>query len=105
VPEQAGISATLHPGGALLIASGLQAAPPVRVDLCSQMRSPGDPRLLPLRLGYRFDDVKRWVAAEAKSRCATSCWWRIAAATPCRKSRSKARRAPTSPIRSANRCN
>lgn len=62
VPEQAGVSATLHPGGALLIASGLQAAPPVRVDLCSQMRSPGDPRLLPLRLGYRFDDVKRWVA-------------------------------------------
>lgn len=62
VPEQAGISATLHPGGALLIASDLQAAPPVRVDLCSQMRSPGDPRLLPLRLGYRFDDVKRWVA-------------------------------------------
>jgi cell division protein FtsI/penicillin-binding protein 2 len=62
VPEQSGISATLHPGGALLIASGLQAAPPVRVDLCSQMRSPTDPRLLPLRLGYRFDDVKRWVA-------------------------------------------
>jgi len=62
VPEQAGVSATLHPGGALLIASGLQAAPPVRVDLCSQMRSPSDARLLPLRLGYRFDDVKRWVA-------------------------------------------
>jgi hypothetical protein len=62
VPEQAGISATLHPGGALLIASGLQAAPPVRVDLCSQMRSPTDPRLLPLRLGYRFYDVKRWVS-------------------------------------------
>ncbi|WP_229258446.1 penicillin-binding transpeptidase domain-containing protein [Duganella rivi] len=62
VPEQAGVSTTLHPDGALLIAAGLQAAPPVRVDLCSQMRSPTDPRLLPLRLGYRFDDVKRWVA-------------------------------------------
>jgi cell division protein FtsI/penicillin-binding protein 2 len=62
VPERAGISTTLHPGGALLIAAGLQAAPPVRVDLCSQMRSPSDQRLLPLRLGYRFDDVKRWVA-------------------------------------------
>lgn len=62
VPGQPGLSATLHPGGALLIASGLQAAPPVRVDLCSQMRSPADPRLLPLRLGYRFDDVRRWVA-------------------------------------------
>ncbi|MYM25865.1 hypothetical protein GTP46_24860 [Duganella sp. FT135W] len=62
VPEQASITTTLHPAGALLIASGLQAAPPVRVDLCSQMRSAADPRLLPLRLGYRFDDVKRWVA-------------------------------------------
>lgn len=62
VPEGADVSATLHPGGALLIAAGLQAASPVRVDLCSQMRSPTDQRLLPLRLGYRFDDVKRWVA-------------------------------------------
>ena len=62
VPDQPGVGATLHPGGALLIVSGLQAAPPVRVDLCSQMRSPADARLLPLRLGYRFDDVKRWVA-------------------------------------------
>lgn len=62
VSEQPGVSASLHPGGALLIVSGLQAAPPVRVDLCSQMRGPTDPRLLPLRLGYRFDDVKRWVA-------------------------------------------
>lgn len=61
VPTDAGISATLHPGGALLIATDLQAAPPVRVDLCSQLRSPADPRLLPLRIGYRFDDVKHWV--------------------------------------------
>lgn len=62
VPDQPGVGASLHPGGALLIVSGLQAAPPVRVDLCSQMRGPADARLLPLRLGYRFDDVKRWVA-------------------------------------------
>ncbi|MRW88770.1 hypothetical protein GJ699_02085 [Duganella sp. FT80W] len=62
VPGQPGISTSLQPAGALLIAAGLQAAPPVRIDLCSQMRSPTDPRLLPLRLGYRFDDVKRWVA-------------------------------------------
>lgn len=62
VPGQPGVSASLHPGGSLLIVSGLRAAPPVRVDLCSQMRGPGDPRLLPLRLGYRFDDVARWVA-------------------------------------------
>jgi len=61
VREQAGIIASLHPGGVLLVASNLQAAPPVRVDLCSQLRSPTDTRLLPLRIGYRFDDVKRWV--------------------------------------------
>nr|WP_315250701.1 penicillin-binding transpeptidase domain-containing protein [uncultured Duganella sp.] len=61
VPADTGISASLHPGGALLIAANLQAAPPVRVDLCSQLRSPTDPRLLPLRIGYRFDDVRRWV--------------------------------------------
>jgi hypothetical protein len=90
----------------LLIASGLQAAPPVRVDLCSQMRSPGDPRLLPLRLGYRFDDVKRWVAATRRPislRNVLLVADRGGDAIP--KSRSKARRAPTSPIRSANRCN
>jgi cell division protein FtsI/penicillin-binding protein 2 len=62
VPEQPGISASLQPGGALLIVSNLRAAPPVRVDLCSQMRGPADARLLPLRLGYRFDDIQRWVA-------------------------------------------
>ncbi|WP_432377349.1 penicillin-binding transpeptidase domain-containing protein [Duganella sp. P38] len=67
VPQQPGISASLHPGGALLIAANLQAAPPVRVDLCSQLRGPGDPRLLPLRIGYRFDDVKRWVKRNEES--------------------------------------
>jgi cell division protein FtsI/penicillin-binding protein 2 len=67
VPTQPGVQASLHTGGALLIAVGMQAAPPVRVDLCSQMRSPTDSRLLPLRLGYRFDDVKRWVARNQES--------------------------------------
>jgi cell division protein FtsI/penicillin-binding protein 2 len=67
VPAQPGVSASLHAGGALLIAAGMQASPPVRVDLCSQMRSPTDTRLLPLRLGYRFDDVKRWVARNHES--------------------------------------
>jgi hypothetical protein len=62
VPAQAGIKVTLSAEGGLLVASGLQAAAPVRVDLCSQLRAAGDARLAPLRLGYRFDDVKRWVA-------------------------------------------
>jgi cell division protein FtsI/penicillin-binding protein 2 len=58
----------------LLVAAGVQASPAMRVDLCSQLRAPAgakadartassaDARLLPLRIGYRFDDVKRWVA-------------------------------------------
>ena len=62
VPALPGIAASVHPGGALLVAAGMQAAPPVRVDLCSQLRGPADARLSPLRIGYRFDDVKRWVA-------------------------------------------
>jgi cell division protein FtsI/penicillin-binding protein 2 len=66
VPSQPGLITSLHPGGALLVAAGMQASPAVRVDLCSQLRSPAgtkaDGRLLPLRIGYRFDDVKRWVA-------------------------------------------
>ena len=64
VPSRPGISTSLHPGGVLLVAAGMQASPPVRVDLCSQLRGPSgtDARLLPLRIGYRFDDVKRWVA-------------------------------------------
>jgi cell division protein FtsI/penicillin-binding protein 2 len=49
--------------GALLISQGLRAAPPVRVDLCTQLS--GD-RIVPLRIGYRFADVERWqLRAEA----------------------------------------
>jgi cell division protein FtsI/penicillin-binding protein 2 len=66
VPAQAGATTSLHPHGALLVVAGMQPAPAVRVDLCSQLRNPAraanDPRLLPLRLGYRFEDVQRWVA-------------------------------------------
>ena len=64
VPSRPGVSTSLQPGGVLLVAAGMQASPAVRVDLCSQLRSPAgtDGRLLPLRIGYRFDDVKRWVA-------------------------------------------
>jgi len=67
VPAQPGIATSLQPHGALLIASGVQAAPAVRVDLCSQLRNPGSSRMTPLRLGYRFDDVKRWVARNQES--------------------------------------
>lgn len=65
VPDSAGATTSLHADGALLVLAGMEAAPVVRVDLCSQLRNPanpGDARLLPLRLGERFADVERQVA-------------------------------------------
>ncbi|HJV01705.1 MAG TPA: penicillin-binding transpeptidase domain-containing protein [Burkholderiaceae bacterium] len=61
VPGTPGVRSQLQPNGALVMAVGMQAAAPVRVDLCSQLRAPGQARMVPLRLGYRFDDVRRWV--------------------------------------------
>ncbi|MES2298435.1 MAG: penicillin-binding transpeptidase domain-containing protein [Pseudomonadota bacterium] len=61
VPERAGVSLTGATGGALLVASGMHGEAPVRVNLCTQMLDPERGRLLPLRVGYRFDDVTRWV--------------------------------------------
>uniref|UniRef100_UPI00293D88C2 penicillin-binding transpeptidase domain-containing protein n=1 Tax=Janthinobacterium sp. TaxID=1871054 RepID=UPI00293D88C2 len=63
VPSRPGMTLELKDGGVLLIAAGMRAAKPVRVDLCSQLLDPAKPRLTPLRLGYRFDDVRRWVGA------------------------------------------
>lgn len=60
VPSRSGISVTDHGGAAIVIASGMRAAPPVRVDLCTQMQA--DARLSPLRIGYQFDDIARLVA-------------------------------------------
>lgn len=68
VPEQAGITTSLQPEAALLVLAGMQAAAPVRIDLCSQLRAPDDPRLLPLRIGYRFEDVQRWVGQNEESK-------------------------------------
>lgn len=65
VPDTPGVRVQLQADGALLLAVGMQAAAPVRVDLCSQLRAGGDARMAPLRLGYRFDDVRRWVARSA----------------------------------------
>lgn len=61
VPAAPGATLSLQPGGVLLVVAGLQAAAPVRVDLCGQVRAPGDVRMVALRLGYRFEDVRRWV--------------------------------------------
>ncbi|NHZ37604.1 penicillin-binding transpeptidase domain-containing protein [Massilia rubra] len=62
VAPQPGIGVTSHAGGTLLVASRLRSAPPVRIDLCTHMQGPANARLLPLRIGYRFADVARWVA-------------------------------------------
>jgi hypothetical protein len=56
-----GAALSMHQNGAMLVVSGMQAASPVRVDLCTQLR--GDGRLFPLRLGHHFSDVERWVGA------------------------------------------
>lgn len=62
VAAMPGIALGQHSGGALLVATGMRAEAPLRIDLCSQLPAPGASRLLPLRVGYRFADVARWVA-------------------------------------------
>ena len=59
VPRDSGISLTQHGGLALLVASGMRAGPALRVDLCTQMLDPAQPRMLPLRIGYPFDEAAR----------------------------------------------
>jgi cell division protein FtsI/penicillin-binding protein 2 len=67
VPSTPSVSLVAHGSAAIVVASGMQAAAPVRVDLCSQMIDAARPRLLPLRIGYRFADVARLVAASQAS--------------------------------------
>ena len=57
VPREPGISLTPHGAVALLVASGMQAGPALRVDLCTQMLDPANGRMLPLRVGYPFDEA------------------------------------------------
>lgn len=61
VPATSGVRIGLQPQGAMLVAAGMRAAAPVRVDLCGQLRAGGDTHMIPLRLGYRFEDVRRWM--------------------------------------------
>jgi cell division protein FtsI/penicillin-binding protein 2 len=65
VPTAPGIVLEQRDGAALLIASNMRSAAPVRIDLCSQMADRATGRLLPLRLGYQFSDVAAWVARNA----------------------------------------
>ena len=61
VARQAGVRFNAVAGGAVVALAGMQGMGAVRVDLCSQLREPGSTRLVPLRLGYRFGDVQRWM--------------------------------------------
>ncbi len=61
VPSRNGVTLAVQGGRSLVIAAGMRSAPPVRVDLCSQMLDQAHPRLLPLRIGYAFDDVAKLV--------------------------------------------
>jgi cell division protein FtsI/penicillin-binding protein 2 len=67
VPPGPAIVLERHGGAALLILSGLRAEPARRIDLCSQMLDPARGRLLPLRIGYRFDEIARLAARNAQS--------------------------------------
>ena len=67
VPSSAGVSVTRHAGGSILVAAGMLAASPVRVNLCTQLLPGARGRLLPLRIGYQFDDVAKLVARSSAS--------------------------------------
>ncbi|KQV87900.1 hypothetical protein ASD15_28040 [Massilia sp. Root351] len=72
VARQAGVRFSAVAGGAVVTLAGMQGMGAVRVDLCSQLREPGSARLVPLRLGYRFDDVQRWMDKQAAQGVAPS---------------------------------
>lgn len=61
VPKRAGMRVSTHGGATIVVAAGMRAAEPVRVDLCSQLQADG--RLSPLRVGYQFSDIARLVAS------------------------------------------
>jgi cell division protein FtsI/penicillin-binding protein 2 len=67
VPPGPAVALGQHGGAALLVLSGLRAEPARRIDLCSQMLDPARGRLLPLRIGMRFEDVAALAAGNAAS--------------------------------------
>jgi cell division protein FtsI/penicillin-binding protein 2 len=68
VPAEPSVGIVRQGDASLLILSGLHAEAVRHIDLCSQLADPSRPdgRLLPLRIGVRFDDVAQLVThAEA----------------------------------------
>ncbi|KFI05853.1 penicillin-binding transpeptidase domain-containing protein [Massilia sp. BSC265] len=63
VPREPGIEVVRHGAGALVVASSVRLEPPVRIDLCTQVRDPARPVLLPLRIGYPFIEAAALASA------------------------------------------
>lgn len=59
VPAGPSVTLARHGDAALVVAAGMRAAAPLRIDLCGQMLEGSRPRLLPIRIGYQFADVAR----------------------------------------------
>jgi len=57
VPDAPGVAIEQHGGAALVIAAGMAAPAPLRIDLCSQVLDPARPVLLPLRIGYPLHEA------------------------------------------------
>ncbi len=57
VPDTPGAVVEQHGGAAVLVASGMAAPSPLRIDLCTQVLDPARPVLLPLRVGYPLHEA------------------------------------------------
>lgn len=72
VPDKVGIVAGQNDGAMLLVATGMRAQEPLRIDMCTQVLDPAHPRLLPLRIGLSFNEAAALAARnEAAGRPAT----------------------------------
>ena len=71
VPAASSVTLHRHGDAAIVVAVGMQAGAPVRVDLCAQMLAGSRPRLLPVRIGYQFADVARLIGSQAGDKPAT----------------------------------
>jgi len=63
VPERAGVQID----GRFVIASGMRADEPVRVDLCEQVLDRTSGRMLPLHIGYSLAELERIVGTPARN--------------------------------------
>lgn len=57
VADAPGVLIEQHGGAAVVLAAGMTAPGPLRVDLCTQVLDPSRPVLLPLRIGYPLHEA------------------------------------------------